>query len=152
VRSRPAPGRPARRVRLARSGRRRKGSRSVSRSLRDPRDDRGMATVLACFCAMALIALMLVAVQLGAATVARERAEAAADLGALAGAASVLGGAQAACNAVARVVSANGGTLGSCVLQGADIQVVATVDVGIGPLSRRAEARARAGPVAEQAP
>lgn len=125
---------------------------SVARSRHGPRDDGGMATVLACLCVMALIAFTLLAAQVGAATVARERAQTAADLGALAGAAAVLSGAHAACDAAARVVSANGGTIGSCVLRGADVQVVATLDVAIGPLARRAEARARAGPVAEQSP
>jgi secretion/DNA translocation related TadE-like protein len=109
-----------------------------------------MATVFACFCAMALIAVTVLGLQAGAATVARARAETAADLGALAGAAVVLNGERAACEAAARVVVANGGTVGSCALQGADVRVVVTLEVVIGPLTRRAEARARAGPVAEQ--
>lgn len=101
---------------------------------------------------MALIAMMVLALQAGAATVARERAETAADLGALAGAAVVLSGERAACYAAAEVVAANGGAVGSCALQGVDVQVVVTLDVAIGPVVRRAEARARAGPVAQQSP
>lgn len=101
---------------------------------------------------MALIAVTLLALQIGAATVARQRAEAAADLGALAGATAVLSGERAACRAAARVVAANGGTLDSCLLQGADVLVVTVLEVRIGPVRDRAQARARAGPIAEQTP
>jgi secretion/DNA translocation related TadE-like protein len=111
-----------------------------------------MATVLACFCAAALIALTLLALQVGAAAVARERAETAADLGALAGAAEALAGERAACDAATAVVAANGGTVDSCLVHGADVLVVVSLAAAIGPVSRPAEARARAGPVAEQSP
>lgn len=117
-----------------------------------PRDDGGMATVLACFCAMALIAFTTLALHVGAAAVARERAETAADLGALAGAAVALGGERVACDAATAVVAANGGTIDSCLLQGADVLVVVSLAAAIGPVTRPAEARARAGPVAEQSP
>lgn len=116
------------------------------------RDDRGMATLLVCCCAMAMVALTLLALQVGTATVARHRAETAADMGALAGAAVVLNGARAACDAVAAVVTANGGMLDECTLHGADVLVVVSMDVTIGPLTRRADAHARAGPVAQQSP
>jgi secretion/DNA translocation related TadE-like protein len=111
-----------------------------------------MATVLACICAMALIGVSVLALRLGAATVARGRAETAADLGALAGAVAVLNGERAACDAASTVVAANGGTIESCLLRGADVQVVVSMEVAIGPVTRQAEARARAGPVAAQSP
>lgn len=129
--------------------------RILARAMRDSggmRDESGMATVLACFCAMALLAFTVLAVQVGAAAIARQRAETAADLGALAGASKVLSGSEVACAAATEVVTANGGAIESCALVGADIQIVVATAVELGPMTRRAEARARAGPIAEQAP
>lgn len=108
--------------------------------------------MVACFCAMALIAVTVLVLQVGAATLARQRAETAADLGALAGAAAALGGAQAACDAAAAVAAANGAAVRHCATDGADVLVEVRADVAVGPLGRRAEARARAGPVARQSP
>lgn len=111
-----------------------------------------MATILACFGAMVLIAVTLIALQIGAAALARNRAEIAADMGALAGAAVVLDGPTAACQAAAQVVGANGATLDSCTVDGVDVLVTAGALLQFGPLTRRATARARAGLLAEQAP
>jgi secretion/DNA translocation related TadE-like protein len=115
-------------------------------------DDDGVATVVVCFCAMALIAVTALSLYLGAAVLARHRAEVAADAGALAGAIVVLDGADAACTAASRVVEANGGELRSCALDGADVLIAVGVEARLGPLGRSATARARAGPVAQQAP
>ncbi len=80
---------------------------------------------------------------LGAAVVARHRAQAAADLGALAAAARLPAGADAACaqaDAVARAMRA--GTM-HCVVD--DLDVVVTIEVGVGRWGP-ARAAARAGP------
>jgi secretion/DNA translocation related TadE-like protein len=80
---------------------------------------------------------------LGAAVVARHRAQAAADLAALAAAASVPAGPESACaqaNAVAHAMRA--GTT-RCVLD--DLDVVVTIEAGVGRWGT-ARAAARAGP------
>lgn len=125
---------------------------AVVRSLRSNRDAEGMATVVACFCAMALIATMGLVLHVGAATLARHHAETAADLGALAGAAVVLDGRDEACSAAASVVAANGGIMQDCSTDGADVVVDVSVAARLGPVMRSATGRARAGPVAEQSP
>ena len=103
-------------------------------------------------CALALVAVTALAVQLGAAAVARHRAEAAADMGALAGASVVLDGAEAACAKAERLVVANAATLEDCTLDGADVLVAVTLAVQVGPLRGTAIGRARAGPIAAQSP
>lgn len=115
-------------------------------------DDRGVATVLVCFLAMALIAVTVLGLQLGAAVAARHHAESAADLAALAGAAVVLDGGDTACSAARRIATANGVVVTSCATDGADVLVEVSVAVRIGPLDRAATAHSRAGPVAAQAP
>lgn len=99
-------------------------------------------TVGVCFCAMAFVAVTVLALQVGTATVARERAGSTADLGALAGASTVLGGAEAACAAASVVVAANGGRMRSCTLQGADLRI--TTWCTIGALSKSAQTRCQA--------
>jgi secretion/DNA translocation related TadE-like protein len=116
------------------------------------RGDRGVATVLACFCVMALVAFAALAFRLGTAVVAREQAETAADLGALAGAAVVLNGPDSACRAAATVVGINGGAVSECTVDGADVLISVTVDAAFGPMTPHALARARAGPTARQSP
>jgi secretion/DNA translocation related TadE-like protein len=116
------------------------------------RGDRGMATVLACFCVMALVAFAALAFRLGTAAVAREQAETAADFGALAGAAVVLNGPDSACRAAATVVGINGGAVSECTVDGADVLISVTVDAVGGPLPRLAPGRPRPGPTARQSP
>jgi len=111
--------------------------------------DRGVATVYACLGIVLLFALTGLAVHLGAATIARQRAETGADLSALAGAAKVLQGPDAACAAVVRVAAANGVEVQSCTVSGADVLVMVVARAGAGPFSGSATGRARAGPVAE---
>jgi secretion/DNA translocation related TadE-like protein len=86
----------------------------------------------------------------GAARVARHRAQVAADLGALAAAARAIDGPEVACARAARIVTANRGRMTSCVLEG--LEVIVRVDVAVRPLpghARMASAAARAGPVQE---
>jgi len=114
---------------------------------REVRDDRGVATVYACLGIVVLIAVTGLAVQLGAGTLARQRAETGADLAALAGAVKVLQGPDVVCAAVVRVAVANGVDVQSCSVQGTDVLVSVVARVGGGPFSGSALGRARAGPV-----
>jgi len=83
---------------------------------------------------------------LGAAVVARHRAQAAADLAALAAAARVPGGAETACAQAGAVVRAMRADPAGCAVD--DLDVVVTVEVGLA-VGRwgTARAAARAGPV-----
>jgi secretion/DNA translocation related TadE-like protein len=79
-----------------------------------------------------------------AAATARHRAQAAADLGALAGARYAVDGSSIACARAAGIVEANGARLAGCRLEGVDLIVVAELPVsGLGT----ARGMARAGPV-----
>jgi secretion/DNA translocation related TadE-like protein len=82
---------------------------------------------------------------LAAVAVTRHRAAGVADLAALAGAEQVRAG--AACAEAERVAAAGAATLLSCVLDGAEVQVVVEVRP-LGPLGElgAARGRARAGP------
>lgn len=111
------------------------------------RGDVGSATVwvltlsaLVCVCATA-------AVLVGQAAVARHRAEAAADLAALAAADAALWGGPAACAVASRVAVANDGVLDLCLVRDGIAEVTILVPLR-GALSRLgpAGARARAGP------
>ncbi len=113
------------------------------------RDERGVATVYACLGVVILLAVTGLAVHLGAAALARQRAENGADLAALAGASAVLQGPDLACAAVVRVGAANGVEVQSCSVQGPEVLVTAFARAGAGPFSGTATGRARAGPVRE---
>jgi secretion/DNA translocation related TadE-like protein len=108
--------------------------------------ERGAATVLVV--AMAGVLLMVGAALgvAGAMVVAHRRAQAAADLAALAGAEALAQG-NDGCVRAAGVAAANGASLTSCVPAGADVQVAVTVTGphGLGQAADLA-AEARAGP------
>ena len=110
-------------------------------------NDRGVATLFMCMGAALVLAVTALAIHLGAAVLARQRAETAADLAALAGAALVLQGPDAVCAGVVRVAGANGAVVDSCVVQGTDVLVSVAARVQAGPISGTVAARARAGPV-----
>lgn len=112
--------------------------------------DTGLATVFACLGCSLILLLTGVAVHLGAAGIARHRAEAAADLGALAGAGRALGGSAAACGRAAELVVANGAVVTSCSLTGLDVLLQVQVSVELAGLSGAASARARAGPADDE--
>lgn len=116
------------------------------------RRDDGIATVVTCMYAIALASVTALVLQVGAATVARHRAQTAADLGALAGAAMVLEGEDRACAAAASIVQSNGARVQTCTTDGADVLLTVTVVARLGPLTGNATGRARAGPVADQTP
>ena len=100
-----------------------------------------------CTGAALVLAITAVAIHLGAAVLARQRAETAADLAALAGAALVLRGPDLVCAGVVRVAGANRAIVDSCVVQGTDVLVSVVARVQAGPISGTVSARARAGPV-----
>lgn len=113
-----------------------------------PPRDAGSATVVVCGVIMALLLILGLTAHLGAATLARHRAAAAADLGALAGAAKALQGAEAACQRARQVVQANGAQTTSCRIDGLDVLVETSARVWVG-WAATATGRARAGPVDE---
>jgi secretion/DNA translocation related TadE-like protein len=102
---------------------------------------------------MLTVFVALAASAVGAAIVARHRAQAAADLAALGGAALAVQGEQAACARAATLVADNGGGIVSCHLDGWDLMVAAeVVPSGVAAFAGAARASARAGPVADTMP
>lgn len=97
-------------------------------------------------CAVVL-SLFVWGVWLGAATAARQQAQAAADAGALAAAGQAWKGTVGACAQAGRLVAANHGRLVSCALDGLDALVTAEVTTPVVSRFGAAQARARAGPV-----
>ncbi len=94
-----------------------------------------------------LLAITIGGVYVGSAVIARHRAQAAADLAALAAAVRVGDGTSSACGQAAALASAMHAAMRECVVRGLD--VIATVEaplplgrLGVGP----ARATARAGP------
>ena len=95
-----------------------------------------------------LLSIMLGAMVFGMAVVARHRAQAAADLAALAAAGQLGSGGAAACATASAVAGAMGSTVSSCRVE--ELDVVVGVELGV-RLGRwgvgSAHALARAGPV-----
>jgi len=111
--------------------------------------DQGSVTIYACVGVMVLLLVTGLAVQVGGAVLARQRAETGADLAALAGAAQLLRGAEFACATASAVAQANRGQLISCRPDGLDLLVEVTTDAAGGVmLGGSATGRARAGPAA----
>ncbi|WP_037864298.1 Rv3654c family TadE-like protein [Streptomyces sp. NRRL S-237] len=104
--------------------------------------DRGSATVWAALVATVLGAVFGGVLLLGQAVVARHRAAAAADLAALAAAATWAHGPETACATARRVARAQGAALGGCLLRGEVAEI--TAEVAAGPFTPTV--RARAGP------
>ncbi|WP_309224196.1 MULTISPECIES: Rv3654c family TadE-like protein [unclassified Mycobacteroides] len=112
--------------------------------------DNGSATLVAVAMMAVMLALTAGGVAIGSAVVARHRAQAAADLSALAGAQWALYGVAPACAQATAITRRMGASMASCVVD--DLDAVVTVNVpvilgrfGIGP----ARAAARAGPATE---
>ncbi len=111
------------------------------------RGARGSSTVLSVVVLGVLLAVAVAVSLVGGAVVDQRRAEAAADLGALAGAAAGQRG-ERVCDAAATVVRRNGATLTACVEAGERVSVrVARPSRRVLGLSWTATASARAGPV-----
>ncbi|MCX5074731.1 flp pilus-assembly TadE/G-like family protein [Streptomyces sp. NBC_00513] len=94
------------------------------------RRDRGSATVWAALVTTVLGAVFGGVLLLGQAVVARHRAAAAADLAALAAAATWAHGPEAACATAVRVARAQGASLTACDVQGEVAEVVARAPTG----------------------
>jgi secretion/DNA translocation related TadE-like protein len=114
-----------------------------------PTGDHGSATVWVIALSTVLAVVGAAVVLVGAATVARHRAEAAADLAALAAAGRAAAGEPGACGLAAEVARADAATLISCSVGGdAVVELRVSSPVHLGRLgSWAASARARAGPV-----
>jgi secretion/DNA translocation related TadE-like protein len=109
--------------------------------------DRGAATVWVLACGLMTVLVALAMSMVGAGIVARHRAQGAADLGALAGAAHAIEGEQSACATAGSIAAANGARMTRCGMEGFD--VIVTVEVSpalVASLGRSARASARAGP------
>lgn len=110
--------------------------------------DRGSSSVYVLTAAAVVLLAGMAATVVGSAVVARHRAGAAADLGALAAAASAQQGSGSACAVAQRVVRANGARLAGCRQVGADVLVTAAVAPTIlGDEWGEALVAARAGPM-----
>lgn len=113
--------------------------------------DRGSGTVWVLAFAAVIWVGGVAAVAVGGVRGARHRADAAADLSALAGAARVAAGAEGACRRAEGIAVQSGARLSRCGVRGEVVDVSVTVEVsvpmGIGVL--RIVSRARAGPVGQ---
>lgn len=82
--------------------------------------------------------------------VAAQRAAAASDLGALAGARARVDGSGDPCTAAARIVERNGAQMIGCEIEGETVVITSSVAVTLGSFGLKdATAQARAGPVTE---
>jgi secretion/DNA translocation related TadE-like protein len=108
--------------------------------------------VLAAAMLIVLVVISLGGVAVGSAVIARHRAQAAADLGALAAAGRIALGGDAACASAASIARRMGATIASCAVDGLDVVVSAEVAAELGRWGvGTARAAARAGPVDDQA-
>ncbi|UQE76920.1 flp pilus-assembly TadE/G-like family protein [Gordonia sp. PP30] len=113
------------------------------------RDDAGFTTIAAALAIAGLATLVVAMSYLGAAVLARHRAQNAADLGALAAASAQLYGGDDPCGRAREIVVAQEGAprLRTCEVEGQDVLVDVVVPVRLGDFGlREATARARAGP------
>ncbi len=114
------------------------------------RDERGFATITGAFAIAAVAAVALAVLYVGGAVLARHRAQSAADLAALAGAADLVMALPDPC-ATARKITEGQRTearLRSCRTDGTDVVLTVAVPVALGPFGmHEAVATARAGPV-----
>lgn len=123
---------------------------------RSRHDERGAATVMVFAMVVVLGATALVLVTGAGLFVEHRRAQAAADLAALAGAAAVggpgAGSGGSACSVAARTATRNGAELTSCEVLGRDVRVRVAIRRGYaGGLTAVVEGAARAGPAGSSA-
>lgn len=114
------------------------------------REERGSATIAGAYVIAALAMLVVLILYVGAAVLARHRAQSAADLAALAAASQQVAGAGSPCEAARRIVSAQEVSVRMvrCETKGEDVVISVAVPVSLGHFGiRQAEASARAGPV-----
>ena len=109
--------------------------------------DSGVATIWAAGAVTVLVAMLVFGLHLAAATSGQHRAEAAADLAALAAASHAVDGEPVACAYAARVVRGMTARLISCRVQGWDALVETAVTLALAPAGTgESRGRARAGP------
>lgn len=114
------------------------------------RDERGAATVVACFVMLALIVVTMLIVHVGSLVATRHRAQSAADLAALAVAGSIEKGADAACAAAEPIASRMSVAVRECRIDGWDAVVTVTDAVQVPTFgAKEVQAIARAGPADE---
>jgi len=111
-----------------------------------PGDECGSAAVSGVVAMLLLIIVMITGAQVGAAYVVRHRVTGAADLAALAGAASVPDGDEIACEQAKRVAESNRAVLGSCSVSGWEVVVQVSAATPFGPVN----ARSKAGPAEDR--
>jgi secretion/DNA translocation related TadE-like protein len=109
-------------------------------------DERGSATVLAAAMVAVLLSVTAAGAYLGSVVVARHRAQAAADLAALAAAAALPSGVAAACTRATAVAHEMRVDDARCRVDGLDVVVTARVRVFNTRFAGAAQAAARAGP------
>lgn len=110
------------------------------------RDESGSATVFAAIAVLALVSVAVLVLHFGTVVAARHRAQAAADLAALAAAGALDGGVESACAAATSIANRNEAIVRECVVDGWDTTVVVTADVDLGVVGdRTVRATARAG-------
>ncbi|MCF8569143.1 pilus assembly protein TadG-related protein [Gordonia sp. HY002] len=113
-------------------------------------DEKGFSTITGAAVIAVLAAILLAVLYVGAAVLARHRAQSAADLGALAAASAQVSGRGDACAVAEDRVSVQDGSpsVADCVVDGQDVVVRVVVRVRLGGFGvRAATAAARAGPV-----
>ncbi|AZG47449.1 Rv3654c family TadE-like protein [Gordonia insulae] len=113
-------------------------------------DDRGFATILGAFVIAAIAAVSVVMLYVGAAVLARHRAQSAADLAALAAAQDHVVAEPDPCATARQVADAQQvrARIDGCAVDGVDVVLTVEVPVELGPFGVHvAKASARAGPV-----
>ncbi|MFD0000148.1 Rv3654c family TadE-like protein [Nocardia sp. NPDC127526] len=110
--------------------------------------DAGGVTVAACLAVLAVLAVTLPAAQVGVAMAGRHRAQAAADLAALAAAHHLSGGTAAGCARAEEIAARMALRVTGCVVADWDVTVTVEARMALGPLGTRVvRAMARAGPI-----
>jgi secretion/DNA translocation related TadE-like protein len=118
------------------------------RGERTTESERGSASLWLLGVGLAVLAFAGAVAAAGSVLVAKHRAQAAADLGALAGAVRAGEGSSAACDRAGQFVAANGARLVECRLDGLDVVIgVEAEPASLGRVAGPARAWARAGPV-----
>ena len=112
------------------------------------RSERGSASLFAVAGMAVLLAITIGGVYVGSAVIARHRAQAAADLAAIAAAVHLAEGTPAACSRASALTLAMHTAITQCVVEGLDVVVTVEASVPLGRIAvGPARATARAGPV-----
>ena len=117
----------------------------MTAALRRPRDESGAVVVVAVGLIGVLVVVALTCAGCAALVVTHRRAQVAADLGALAGAAALQQGGDP-CSAAARIAGRHAASLAACVVEGQSVLVTASVALAVPLTEGSVSARARAGP------